>query len=225
MIFFPSIWFNVFSTIFQKIYQFVTMKDVEEEGGRGNVDDSSKMKMRLWNIFLMLMKVVVISLISVVFLHQLASLNETWSQKIQERDSKLLRWKHDCGDPTKPPMDPDIIEICNQLKVVVDTSPFIRALSKVIYSWNSCVTMPCSDLLNKMSSNLEFKLLAICVAIVIIHYTYRFIGFTKTKSNKLKDYLQTKYTMKQFKKMQQEQQHVLPSSFTPIQSQYGANNV
>jgi hypothetical protein len=191
-------------------------------------DDSKKMRMTMWNMFIVLMKVVVISLVSVIILQQLVDLNTSWAQKIQERENKIQRWKHDCGDPIKPPIDPDIIEICNQLKIVINASPFTRALSKVIHSWNSCITMPCSEVLSRMATHLELKLLAACVIIVVLHYMYRFYGYTKVKGNKLKDYIQAKHTMKQMELMKQKQQQHLPTSFqyVPLQNSYsGAVNM
>lgn len=211
MITFPVVWFACLRQVFHFFMNTSTTTTKkteigEDEGLDGDQSNEKKMKITLWNMFIVLMKVIVVSLLSVIILQQLADLSAQWAQKTQERDNKIQRWKHDCGDPIKPPIDPDIIEICNQLKIVINASPFTRALSKVISSWNSCITMPCSELLTRMSTHLELKLLAACVIIVILHYMYRVYGYTKTGGSKLKDYLQVKHTMKQLEMMKRNQQ-------------------
>jgi hypothetical protein len=170
-------------------------KEEEEEDHGGDLA-SKYTKKKLWTIFLQTMNSVFILFVVIIISQQVFLVNTTWNEKIQERESKLKQWNYDCGDVSKPPMNSDIIEICNHLRIIVNSSPFIRALSKVVHGWNSCLTMPCSQLVQSILSQTELKILFVFIAIAIIHHIYRICSYTKKKTFKLRDFLQTQHTLK-----------------------------
>jgi hypothetical protein len=172
------------------------INDEYDNRSGGRQHQRRKQSMTLFNMFISLMNLVFKVYIVIVVGQQLFQLNTYWQEMITARESRLKQWHHDCGDPNKPPMNNDIMEICNQLKVVVDSSPFMRALSKLVHSWNSCV----KQCIHSISMYVESKILFLCIFFAVAHYLYKIFGFAKNRSLKLKDFWQTQYTIKELQK-------------------------
>jgi hypothetical protein len=232
-----SIVFNALMKVWYDYKGEVNHDNLDNGGSCGSGDNTidedktQKTKRIFKNWILRFMTTILWLSIMVVISQQLALLSTRWHEKTEDREIKLRRWNHDCGggggdgnSNKAPPMDPDIVAICAQLKVIINTYPFIRAFHSVINEWNSCITMPCSQLVKEIGDNTGYKLLIVCIFIALTNYFYKFFGLAKVKTDKWKKNWQFDETVKrqqqlylQQQQQQQQQMQFIHQSHLPLQ--------
>lgn len=155
-----------------------------------------------WKIFIIVVKTVMISSCLIVVFQQLLLFNATWNDKITEYENKIKEYDiHRCA--TMRTTNIQFIEECDRLAVIIRTSPMMRALTKVAYGWNSCLTMPCTQLAHTIANSTEYKLLFLLVSFGTLYYLYQFLVMTREKTNDIKERIRAKSTMKYVQKQQQ----------------------
>lgn len=81
------------------------------------------------------------------------------------------------------------LQECSELNTLIKTSIIARTLIRVTQSWNSCIYMSCTDLVDAVCTQLQYKIAVFLVLLAIISYSMKIFRCTKKKS---KDYLHKK---------------------------------
>ncbi len=81
------------------------------------------------------------------------------------------------------------LQECSELNTIIMTSITTRTLIRVTQSWNSCIYLSCTDLVNAICTQLQYKIALVLVLLAVISYSMKIFRCTKKKS---KDYIQRK---------------------------------
>jgi hypothetical protein len=128
-----------------------------------------------------------------VFIGQQAVLiYETWGQETQAFIlAETMFYTEQCATYNGPWQGR--LDQCQKINITLNTMPVVSAVMKVINSWNSCVYMPCSTIVNELTNHWHYKILFILISLGIFSYFLSVLNFTKKKSKKLYDYTQPKF--------------------------------
>jgi hypothetical protein len=74
---------------------------------------------------------------------------------------------------------------CSDRNIIIHTSTLSRTLIRVSSGWNSCLYMPCGDLLHAVSSQLQYKIAFLLVVLAFTSYAFNLFKCTKKKSSEL----------------------------------------
>ncbi len=116
------------------------------------------------------------------------------------------------------------LQECSELNTIIKTSIIMRTLIRVTQSWNSCIYLSCTDLVNAICSHLQYKIALVLILLAIISYSMKVFRCTKKKS---KDYLywkQYEVTQKQLKNQSHiNLENIIRNIQFPSPSTYQAN--
>jgi len=148
-----------------------------------------------WDIIMNFVSAITYITILILVLQQCNNLNNNWKLTTDEYYDSLNQYRSIC-DLTKENNNRKLLQVCKELTIIINTSPFARAIDKTISSWHSCITMPCSQLLLSISTSLEYKIILILICLYFFTRFYQLFNYTKRKSIKFQDYLRGQYTNK-----------------------------
>lgn len=129
----------------------------------------------------------------VVVSQQCALINSTWSTKLTQYEQAIKEYSlHQCG--LMKTTNIQFITECERLSVVMRISPLMAAVTSVINGWNSCLTMPCTQLVHTIANHFEYKLLFMLVSFGFLYYSFKFFTTTRDKTVDFQDMLRAEVT-------------------------------
>ena len=158
-------------------------------------------------IFRRFLHAILLSLFAVMVSQQISLVYDVYGQKSEEYTrSNTLYIDEQCAF-YKGSSQARIKE-CSELYIIIHSWPFVRAVSHVIKSWQSCVYCPCSDIVRNVADHLQYKIAFIVIALALFSYSYNLIGCTKKKTKEYVDKYKWKQTMAEMQALQQKPQGV-----------------
>lgn len=144
------------------------------------------------NIFITMINIAIITVLFTVVRQQIGLVNKVWSEKLEDAVMAEDQYRRSCVDHNHT--NHLIILECGNLKKLVHAEPLIRAISAVIQSWKTCVSIECSDLAQLVWSSYEYLILCILVIAGIIYYFSKFITIVHEKCVIIQDYYRARDT-------------------------------
>src|ERR1700744_1708503 len=136
------------------------------------------------------LKTIVLCYVVLVIVHGSLKFNDTWNEKVLEYEDKIREYEqHNCINVKTT--NTLIKEECNRLYIIINTYPFIRAITKTVYS---CFTISFRELIYKIAYNNEYRILFILVSFVVIYYIFIFSMISIDKFIEFKDRERTRIT-------------------------------
>lgn len=186
----PTFWINL-------------IKELIWFDGEETTCNTKKTKRCVTDVFMLVVKMAMTWLFFVVLTQQLTLINTTWGIKVVQYEKAALEYvQHQCGHMKTTNVQ--FIAECERLSVVMRVSPLVAAITSVINSWNSCLTMPCTQLLHTISNHYEYKFLFILVSIGFFYYVWKFFTATRNKAVDWQDMLRADLTRKYKKQVMEE---------------------
>lgn len=144
-----------------------------------------------------LLRGIVFACVLVVLSQQLMLFWDLYKQKEQER---LSAWSFHVEESCADYRGPSQLrrDECARNNIILNTWPLTRAVTHLVRSWNSCLYMPCGDLVRQIATHLEYKIAFILFSLGVASYVANFFACFKRKSIEYSDKLR-------YKKTQQEQ--------------------
>lgn len=137
---------------------------------------------------------ILISCILVVVSQQLTLLTEVYPQKTEEYTrAKSLYIEEQCAF-YKGSSQARLRE-CSELNIVINSWPLVRAVTHVVRGWNTCLYMPCNELVRNIADQLQYKIAFILIALALSSYLFNFFSCIKKKPKKWIDDYRWKQTM------------------------------
>lgn len=143
-------------------------------------------------IFVAVINVSLASMFFTLLLQQVVLVNSAWAEKIEEMHVASDQYARSCVGQRHD--NQKIARECTNLKLIMEAHPFVRAISAVIMSWKTCVTMDCGDLVRLVWSNYEYKILFILVLSGFLYYLTKFVGIAHEKGVTMQDYFRKQQT-------------------------------
>lgn len=154
-------------------------------GGRDKLTSSS--------IFMLFVRMAMAWCFMVVLTQQFALVNATWSVKLMEHDRNIKEYTQlQCAFIQTTNVL--LIGECDRLNAAMRVTPIIAATTAVINGWNTCLTMPCTQLMYTISSHYEYKLLFLLVSFGFAYYASKFFTTTRDKTIELQDMIRAEVT-------------------------------
>lgn len=98
------------------------------------------------------------------------------------------------------------IKECSELNIIINSWPFVRAISYVVKGYNSCLYLPCGEIVRNIADQLQYKIAFILIALALFSYSFNLIGCTKKKGKDLVDKYRWRQTMAEIQALQQKQE-------------------
>ena len=149
----------------------------------------------LGDIFMVIVRMAMAWTFFVVVTQQCALINSRWSEKLVQHEQAVNDYKvHQCGymKTTNIPF----INECERLSIVMRISPLMAAITSVINGWNSCITMPCTQVVHMVLNHYEYKLLFSLISFGFLYYAYKFFNTGCDKTIVLQDMIRAELTRK-----------------------------
>jgi hypothetical protein len=109
--------------------------------------------------------------------------NDTWKEKVLEYEDKVREYdQHNCVNVKTT--NTLIKEECNRLSIIINTSPFIRTITKTVYSW---YTISFREFIYKIVTTDENKIPFLIVSLGIIYHIVVFSMISLDKFIEIKD--------------------------------------
>lgn len=155
-------------------------------------------KKTISSIFMLAVRMAMAWSFFVVVTQQLALVNSTWSTKLTQYEQAIKEYSlHQCGQMKTTNIQ--FITECERLNIVMRVSPLMAAITSVINGWNSCLTMPCTQLAHTIANHYEYKLLFLLVSFGFIYYAFKFFLIGKDRSIEFQDMVRAERT-RQYKR-------------------------
>ena len=143
------------------------------------------------------------SMFGIFLMQQALLINATWSKTIVEYNNAVTEYEyHQCAGMRST--NRQILTECDRLSATLKTHPFVTAFTEVVYGWNTCITMPCSQLAHTIAQSLEYKILTVLVSLCLFSYIYHFFMVTREKTTNIQDFLRDKHTQQLLYQLQQQ---------------------
>ncbi len=147
--------------------------------------------------------------IMVVVSQQITLLNDLYAMKQEEYvRSGALYVEEQCAS-YKGSSQARIRE-CSDLSIIINSWPIARAISVLVRGWNTCLYMPCNELVRNIADQLQYKIAFIIIALAISSYLFNFFSCIKTKSSEFKEKYRIKQAYKDILSRQQQQNTHIP---------------
>lgn len=155
-----------------------------------------------WEFIVHIIKIIILCLVFTLISQELVVLNNTWIEKTNEYNDKVIEYnQHKCENMKTT--NTLIQDECTRLRIIISQSPFTRAIKKVVYNWNYCITMPCNELVYKVTNSYEYKILFIIVSFGVIYYLYKLFKRMKQRYIIIQDSIREKITNQYLRHKQQ----------------------
>ena len=187
MLLMPTFWLNL-------------AKELLWTGSNNGVTDTSikKNKRSIAGIFMMIVRMAMAWLLFVVVSQQVTLINSQWSVKTMQHEKARLEYAHHrCIDMQTTNVQ--FIAECERLSVVMRVTPFVAAVTSVVNDWNTCITMPCTQLIRTVANHYEYKFLFILVSIGLFYYAFKLFSGAREKAIDFQDMIRAGVT-REYKK-------------------------
>lgn len=144
-------------------------------------------------IFRSFLHAIVFACFVVVLTQQVSSLGDLYAQKGEEYERAYSLYSAEC--PYSGASAARLRE-CSDLNIIINSWPMVRAVSQLVKGWNSCLYMPCNDLVTHIANGLPYKIAFALITLGVVSYVLNFFNCVKKKS---KDYVD-KYRLKETNK-------------------------
>ena len=135
----------------------------------------SSIKFQYRNMIITIFNTTILFIILMISIQQFKIIYITWNEQIKIYNDSYSDYQRICSNLTT--QNEEFIDACKKLQLIINTDPFIRAIKKVIYNWNSCLTLSCTDLFYSIITNYEYNILFIITISALIYYIYIFIQY------------------------------------------------
>lgn len=151
-------------------------------------------KKSLHEIFRSFLHAILFGCIVVMLSQQISLLNDLYAEKGEEFTRATKLYVEEQCEFYRGSSQARIKE-CSELNIILNSWPIVRALSAVVKTWNTCLYMPCNELMRNVAEHLQYKIAFIVIALAIASYLFNFFSCTKKKSKEWIDKYRFKKTM------------------------------
>lgn len=191
----PTLWLNLIKEL---VWPSGSSGDTNELGAK-------KSKRSIGSIFMLVVRLAMGWFLFILVSQQTTLVNLQWSIKTIQYEKACQEYAHHkCVQMQTTNVQ--FITECERLSVVMRVSPFSAAITSVVNEWNTCITMPCTQLVRTIATHSEYKILFILVSIGVFYYAAKFFSFTREKAVDFQDMLRVRETRKYMKQMASQQQ-------------------
>jgi len=145
---------------------------------------------------------IVFACVVVVITQQVSLLGDIYAQKGEEYQRAYILYSAECPYNGASPAR---LKECSDLNIILNSWPAARAASQLVKGWNSCLYMPCNELVTHISNGLPYKIAFALITLGIASYMLNFFNCAKKKSKECLD----KYRLKETNKAVANMQHLL----------------
>jgi len=168
-------------------------------------------KKSLGEIFRSFLHALLVGCLLIIVSQQVSNLNDAYAQKTEEYARALKLYDEEACAYYKGSSQARLKE-CSELNIIINSWPLSRAVSHVVKGWNTCLYMPCQELVRNIADQLQYKIAFILIALALSSYLFNFFSCTKKKSKEFYDKYRLKQTMKDNMEalesiLQKKQQH------------------
>jgi len=146
-------------------------------------------------IFRSFLHAILVGCIVIIASQQLSNLNDAYAQKTEEFERSTRLYEEEQCAYYKGSSQARIKE-CSELNIIINSWPVARAVSHVVKGWNTCLYLPCNELVRNIADQLQYKIAFILIALALSSYLFNFFSCTKKKSKEFYDKYRLKQTMK-----------------------------
>ena len=146
-------------------------------------------------IFRRFLHAMLVGCILIVVSQQFSNLNDAYAHKTEEFERSTRLYEEEGCAYYKGSSQARIKE-CSELNIIINSWPLARAISHVVKGWNTCLYLPCQELVRNIADQLQYKIAFILIALALSSYLFNFFSCTKKKSKEFYDKYRLKQTMK-----------------------------
>lgn len=150
-------------------------------------------KKSIGEIFRSFLHALLFTCIVVIVSQQVTLLGEIRAQKMEEYERAATLYSEECPYTRSSPAR---LKECSDLNIILNSWPMMRALSLLVKGWNSCLYMPCNEMVRHITNDLSYKIAFILIALGITSYVFNFFNCFKKKSKEWTDKYRYKETNK-----------------------------
>lgn len=144
-------------------------------------------------IFRSFLHAIVFACVVVVVTQQISSLGDLYAHKGEEYQRAYTLYTAEC--PYNGASAARLKE-CSDLNIILNSWPAMRAVSQLVKGWNSCLYMPCDELITHIANGLPYKIAFALITLGLASYCLNFFNCAKKKSKEYLDKHRLKETNK-----------------------------
>lgn len=136
---------------------------------------------------------IVLTCLVVVITQQVSLLGDLYAQKGEEYQRASSLYRQECPYNGASPAR---LKECSDLNIILHSWPLMRAASLLVKGWNTCLYMPCEELVTNIANGLPYKIAFALITLGIASYLLTFFNCAKKKSKECLDKHRLKETNK-----------------------------